>query len=318
MTLREIVVRAFTALGEPSDLPIYRFDTTTIDVAAAGWTALVDVVNQAQLELAAWKFPDGHQLRMRLNDAVAMFQTKSVTATLASVSGGLATLTGLTDGTDLYKGQLLTGGTSGASALVLSSFGAAGSTTVYLVKQSGTFTPGETVTVRDREYRWNAVAAPVNPAIQTGIPYVRASGRPLEIVSVTDVDSETDLERHLKTDTLSVVSNATGRPASFVKIPSGVRLDIWPDATYTYMVRYARGPALLAYTDADVEPEVPAQMHRALELMAIWWGYRRAQESTDAYAVKRDLDDFLRRVRTEYDLQDEYTSGQIKVYPEGR
>jgi len=47
-------------------------------------------------------------------------------------------------------------------------------------------------------------------------------------------------------------------------------------------------------------------------------GLARNLESNDAYAARKDLEDFMSKTRTEYDLQDEHAIGQIKIYPEGR
>jgi len=319
MTLEAIVTGIFTDLGEPSDLEIHDLDSAAVDPLLPGWRALVDIVNQSQLELVAWKFPNGQRLRMRLSDDFAVLQTKKVTGTVGTVvSQTILELTGLIGPADIFKGRLVVGTTSGATGLVMTSAIAVGVTTAYLLKVSGTFVAGEAVTLYQREYLWNATAAQINPALQDGIPYLATNGAPLEIISVTDTDTASDLGTNFKTDHLGIVSSAVATPASFVKIPSGVRFDVWPDAEKTYLVRYQRGPRALAYTDLAVEPEIPPQFHKALRLMGLWWGYRRMQETTDAYSVKRDLDDFLLRTKTEYDFQDEMTKGQIKFYPDGR
>ena len=93
---------------------------------------------------------------------------------------------------------------------------------------------------------------------------------------------------------------------------------MWPTSGKTFAVRYHRGPKVLTVNDAAVEPELPEQFHWAIMLHVVWWGLRRAQESNDAYATKKDLEDFMARTRTEYDLQDDIVSGQIKIYPQGR
>ncbi len=317
MTLEQIVTRIFVGLGEPSDLQIYAFGTTTVDTALPGWRTLVDVVNQSQLELSMWKFPEGHQLRMRLNEATAAFQTATLAATLNQASTGVIGFNGLAGADNALAGRLVVG--PNGTGLILASDANVSDTTLYLTKMTGTFALSEAVTIHQREYLWNAAAGVINPIVNAGvIQYRAANGVPLEVIDLVDIATETHLETTTKFVGTKVVASTVATPTSFVKIPGGVRMDSWPPAGLTYMVRYIRAPRTLAYTDVAVEPEVPPQFHRALELMGLIWGYRRAQESTDAYSAKKDLVDFLRTVRTEYDIQDDNVQGQVKFYPNGR
>ena len=108
-------------------------------------------------------------------------------------------------------------------------------------------------------------------------------------------------------------SLTVGTPTLWKRIQKGLRFEVYPEDDLEYFIRYVRGPVVM--TEPTDVPELPTQLHRGLVLYGMWWGLRRAQESSDAYSVKRDLEDFMARVRIEDDF---IISGQVKVYPNGK
>lgn len=312
MTLQEIVVQVFEALGEPSDLNPYDTDGTTILTTSSGWTKLVDAINTGCLALSAWKWPSGRQIRMRLTEDTTVFEVNQSTKVVAGGGWSSPTLTvTVADSTaNLQVGKLAVGGTSGASGYVLYSSGV----TLYLTKVSGTFLPGETVTLYQREF---VFVSGTDPRSAVGIPYTPANGVPLDIVGLHDIGNGTPLEETSKRERWLSPDSTVGTPTAFYRVPKGVVFDTWPTDGLTYVVRYQRGPKTLGYTITTEEPELPAQFHYGLVLFGTWWGLRRAQESNDAYAVKKDLEEFMLRTRTENDFQDDLVSGQVKLYPDG-
>lgn len=312
MTLQEIIVEIFEGLGEPSDLNIWDTDGVTIDPDGKGWPRLTRVVNDAAMALTMWKWPNGHQVRMRSSEAEAMIKTQVTVGAVSAWSNPTMTLSGPGITTSM-RGRLIVGATSGATGLV---WYHNLSTTMILTKITGTFVALESVSFYQRDYRFDdsTTLALTDP----GIPYLAASGRPLEVIQVIDADTGAVLDETTKTEKFSVVDSSIGSPATVARTYGGFVFDVWPTAGLTFLVRYSKGPAVLTINDATVEPDLPAQFHRGLVLYGIWWGLRRAQESNDAYATRKDLEDFMARTKTEFDIQDDNVSGQIKIYPQGR
>lgn len=314
MTLERIVVEAYEALGEPSDLSPYGATYGTIDTTSAGWARFVRIVNEAALALAMWKWPNGRQIRYRFTEDVTFMRSNSITGTLSSVSGGSVVMSGLLGGQNLYVGRYVVGGTSGATGLVLWSH----DTSLLLTKVTGTFVNGETARMYQREFAFTAVTDGYDPEVVYGIPYLVERGAPIDVIQVLDLAADTILDETVRTDRFMETPTTVGIPSAMYRVPKGFVLDVWPAEDRDYAVRYHRGPKVLTINDKDVEPELPAQFHWGLVLYVMWWGLRRAQESNDAYATKKDLEDFMARTRTEFDLQDEIVNGQIKIYPQGR
>lgn len=312
MTLQEMVVQVYEALGEPSDLNIYDTDGTTVLVTSSGWLKLVDAINTGCLQLSTWKWPNGRHIRMRFTEDTAVLEVNHQTKVVA-VGGWTSptlTVTVSDSTTNLHVGKLAVGGTSGATGYVLYSSGV----TLYLTKVSGTFVAGETVTLYQREFMFTAGT---DPRSLVGIPYTATNGVPLDIVALQDIVNGQPLEETSKRERWLSPDSTVGTPTAFYRIPLGIVFDTWPTDGLTYVVRYMRGPRKLGYTETTAEPELPSQFHYGLVLFGIWWGLRRAQESNDAYAVKKDLEEFMLRTRTENDFQDDLVSGQVKLYPDG-
>lgn len=313
MTLQEIVIDVFEQLGEPSDLSPYGATYGTVSTTSAGWIKLVGVVNRAMMAIANWKWPNGRQVRMRIPEAWSVFKANTRSGTITG-SGTSYVITGMPTGFNLLVGNMVVGATSGATGVVTWSNG----TSVVLGQIVGTFADSETVTVYQRHWRWSAQSSGYNPSTIYGIPYIAAEGAPIEIVSVTDLENQTELELTDKNTSLVVAQALVGVPTQLRVVSGGVLFDVFPEKDREFMVRYFRGPKPLTVADGAVEPELPVQFHEAIVTWCKWWGLVRGQETETAYSVKKDLEDFMARTRTEYDLQDEVAQGQVKVYPDGR
>lgn len=288
MTLAEIVEEVFEGLGNPSDLE-YTSDGTTIDTASDGWLKIVRAINDGCLALATWKFPNGRQVKLRLNEDTGFIVTSSSTQVVVDVEGRNLTLSDTP-----ISGQLIVGRTSGAFGVV----GYAAEDVAIMVRQTGVFVVGETVDLYSREFTF---------------PSPNSATNVIDVLQVTDSNGVV-LDETAKEESLITATSLTpGNPTNWKRVQKGLRFDLYPDDDLEYFIRYVRGPVTLV--NATDVPELPAQMHRGLVLYGQWWGLRRAQESSDAYSVKRDLEDFMARVRIEDDF---IISGQVKVYPEGK
>lgn len=310
MTLREIVIEIFEALGEPSDLDFWlsRPTTTsegTIDTSSPGWRRLVRVVNQATLALANWKWPSGRLIRMRFTEDIASFSTSSITSTLSTISENIGIVS--PEIPESFIGSLVIGQTSGFRAVLSWVVG----TTVQFSRMSGTPSPGETIRVVTREYRFG------NSAGSGIIPVKMTKGAPITVVEVRLGDG-TPIEETPESDRFMVPEMTETTPTGFYRVKGGFLFDRWPKDGLEFLVRYQRQPCPLSGEDEEEEPEIPIQYHYGIVLWGIWWGLRRNEESNDAYAVRKDLEDFMAKVRSEDEYLEDLVDGQIKIYPKGR
>lgn len=314
MTILNIVKEIFEALGEPSDLDFWNSTRTAANTSSVAWKRLVDVVNEGCLALSSWKWPNGRQIRMRHVEDVVYLKMNPVEGVCSGVLPSSLEMAGLADGTNLQAGKLLVGEESGATGIVLWSSG----TTLMLTGVEGSFVEGEKGKLYQREWKFETVTAGYDPETVTGIPVLTGKGAPIEVIGVYDVESGIALGETERQERYVSVGRNVVAPSSIQRIPRGFVLDTWPLEGAVVAVRFTRGPGVLGYTDTEAEPELPPQFHWGLVLWGKWWGLQRSLETNDAYAVRKDLESFMSQTRTEYDFQDEFVTGQMKAYPEGR
>lgn len=314
MTVLQIIQNVYEGLGEPSDLQ-YLDDNDNVLTASIGWHRMVDAVNTAALELSTWKFPDGRVVRFRFLEAVADLETLFQNATIVSAVTNSAiiqtTLTNTT--TNFYSGCAIKLG-SAMYRVRYSQASVAVPTQVDLMLDTNvTTTAGAAFTLSKREYLFTPQVASPFTAMPVGIAYNTTAGVPLEITNVYDMLTNSELDLIKKYDPMIAMQVSFQTPSEFYKLANGIRFDVFPDTQRRYAIRYMRGPALLDYVNTSAEPELPKQFHQAIVLHCLLWGYRRMQENNSAYSTKQDLNDMLRRIRTEYDFQGELTAHQITV-----
>jgi hypothetical protein len=313
MTQEEMIRDVFEALGEPSDLEYRDPVTGNADVTTPGWIRMSQILNEAQRKIAFHVFTDGRRMRMRSAETIGRLVTRVFTDVLAGVSGNSIVLTGAFANADTYRGFLVTGATSGASGVVFASVAPG---TLYLSALSGTFVNGETVTLYQREYSFadSNTATPFTPG---SIWFDYTNGRPVEITGIAKEDG-TELDLAESADKWTQVATTSGEPTAYKKFSGGVRFEIFPDATYYFLVRAMREPTPMVSTLTTDEPEIGQAFHRAMVLYAQWWFLMRNQETSVAYGVRRTYEDLLRQTQTELDLEARGQSGIHKFYTEGR
>lgn len=327
MTILEMVQDVFEALGEPSDLEYRDVDTLQPNTASEGWKRFMRVFNNAQTAIATWKFPEGRQLRFRSLEDVANFKTQHLEATLnpltpyiddtfllseitldnniKSYVGWLLEVPGAT--TPMYRGRITSATPDGASGFFI---------TLSPAPQHSLIAPMTGVYLYSREYFFKDVAGSIPPFIGPVVPYDGNNGMPLEVLDVEDVSHETEVTFTSRHETFIQSVPALGVPTQYYKLANGLRFDVWPEDEINYSVRYFRAPRPFG-VDTNQVCELPVNFHQCVALHALWWGYRRMQENNSAYSTKRDLDDMLRRLRTEFDLEGEFGRSQwsVKVVP---
>lgn len=324
MTLGEMVQEVFETLGEPSDLEYRDPVTLDPDITSLGWKRIVQALNAAQNAISTWKFPEGRQLRFRSLEDVATFKTSSSVVTTLMSSGDPSILIlpipsggpGYTSYVGLRAQFQLSDGTTFTTRITSASPSPHGYYAMMWPAPQNVVGAGTSVTLSTREYRFVNVNGLLPPFEAGIIPYDYLNGEPLEILNVEDISNQQSLEYNSRHEHLIDVELIQGIPGAYYKLATGVRFNIWPNDNITYAVRHMRTPKPFV-DDVNAVSELPVNFHPCIVLHASWWGYRRMQENNSAYSVKRDLDDMLRRLRTEFDLEGEFGRSQwsIKVVP---
>jgi hypothetical protein len=163
-----------------------------------------------------------------------------------------------------------------------------------------------------REYYFKNVHGQLPPFTGSIIPYDAQYGLPLEVVDVEDVTNGVKIEYNSRHESYIQSEPDIGTPGEYYKLATGLRFNVWPEEGINYTVRYFRTPKPFG-TDVNQVCELPEQFHQCVVLQALWWGYRRMQENTSAYSTKRDLNDMLRQLRTEFDLEGEFGRSQWSI-----
>jgi len=298
VNLGELIVEVYEALAEPSDLYPYTAGTTTLDMASAGALRLTSWINRAYKRIINWKFPNGQQVRFDCQEGEVFFQSMLLTGTVASATSTTAVLdTGVDAEADRYNGCLLeiTGGTGEGQMRLIVATTAGRQVTVH---EAWTTTPDDTSTyaVYKRSYRFRPSTA---TDADENIP-LSAVNEIAAIRRLTDLADLSDLGLGGRTETYTSNLLTKGTPTDYIKQGSGVVFDMAPDSARWYRLEYVRIPPDLALA-AD-EPDIPETFHEAVALYAIWWGLKRAQESGNAYATKRDIEDIMSSLKQNLEM----------------
>ncbi len=293
MTVEDLVVETFEALGEPSDLPVYTTGTTTVSLLETGTIKILKWINRAYKRILNWKFPNGSQVRFPAQSGEMFFSTKVLTGTASAGTASTITLAGTIATDDNYNGWLvhITSGTgSGQKRLIVDYT----SGLVATVDHDWDTTPDATsvFALYKRRY-WFRGASAVDLA--ENIPLSPVS----EIAAVLKVscpEDASDLPRGARIETYMANTLESGDPSSYLDLGDSIFFDIFPDTTRWYRLEYSKIVSSLAAL-AD-EPNLPESFHEPLLLFTQWIGLRRSQEWGGAYSTKRDIEDLMASLKT--------------------
>lgn len=249
---------------------------------------MLGVLNEAQVAIATWRFPDGQQLRFPgLRDWFYMQATTTTGTIGAGQTAPYATLTG--DFTGL-GGRVLVVGSEAHLMLSASGTGA--------VLESGfSFDPsGLTYTTYKKVFGvGDALTAPV--------------GDVLVVHGVYDFEAQKRLPT-FEGEAADFATISFGNQGKVRIRGKSITFDSAPSEGKFGVEVYRAPQALVALSD---ESELPPQYHEGLVFYLEHWGYVYMQETESAYGLKRDLNDFLRLRRSEDDIADDRR--EIRLVP---
>lgn len=285
MTLSEIREQIWMALGEPTDL---KPDST-------GETLLAWVVNEGQRQIASWKDPStGRHLRIQALQSEMFYYLKNEEYTVDNVKSDFPYglwFTNTTAYNDYYNGWLVkTGG--GETALVMDYSG--DSKYIHLSNWFNTAPEaGDTI------YFYRNFQKLTGPNWDHDIQ-IPLSEDLIEVLSIIDLDQGRELKK-AGPEKFPANLQSTGEPEYWWRFGDKIFYDVHVETEKWFKMEYYRMPdEMVLATD---EPEIPSIYHYAIVLWGIWWGYKRNGESSRAYSTKRDLEDYMKRVKTQADVE---------------
>lgn len=271
MQVGDMLEQIWKLLGEPTDLN---------PDSSSGRTLLLKGLNLAIKQVAAWKDPVRGWFFNYNKFRKEVFKHYSpLTNTAGSGS----------DDTDVEISSLPTGETDIAGAILSID----GEDRIIISNNGTTCTVGNAFSnsVGGKEYtlypRW----------LNLG------SYRFIEVLKVEDYDNKLQLSNASLTEDYLQDLGTIRDPQNFYRIGDRVYFDTAPEEERLYRLWLFRLPKEVT---SDVEePELPEQVHFGIILWAVYWGYQWKQEPRDAYAAQERFKDFMRSLKTEYDVKDE-------------
>lgn len=312
MTLEEVRRQIWENLGEPTDL-----DPDT-DVSYIGGPLLNWVVNEAQRQLSMWKDPIT-RMQVRFHNLFGtLYFSMSVVEGVLSQAPESETRVDLYSGgaipeTDLqrYRSWILR--INGEQRLIVD----------YDENNVATLLrPLSTLPSIGDEYklfkrhvyllRADDPWASEHVALPAEVGRLR-EGNFSEILKITDLQERVGLSKAPHGANFIRYNESTGTPRQWYRFANRVVMDQAPVEPRWYEMEYYRLPSVVSEPE-DV-PEIPEQFHYGLVLWGTEWGLRRAREADQKYSAKRDLIDFMRSTKTEWDVEFERSSdhGRMEV-----
>ena len=308
MTVEEMIIEVWEASGRFSDLNPYNDPPTnnTFDLTTSGAQRILNYLNRGYMAVTSWKYPNGRQIRFPINYSKIYFTATSKTVTIDSVPSHIV-LDASTPvpADDAYNGWFLE--TADGQRRIISDSVAA-TDAIYVSKAFDTApSAGEDLTLYHHQFKLLPGANAESPDNIT-VDFVSNFIAP-EVIH--DLTNQRTL--YLSPDKWSMIAQRTGygTPSTFFWDQQSIWFDVAPDSDIVYEMEYRRvPPALAATTD---EPQIPEPWHTPVIYWALHEVYRRHQESTEAWAVKQDLNDMMRQILTPDELVYDKMDGIMEV-----
>lgn len=346
MTLNEMILELFDNLGRPTDVcPLDTLsDNTTINPALPGYIQLRNWINQGYKAITTWRTPNGRFYRhndmidrryiqwgpralthsMNLSDPDAdkgytqdvhqiVFPSDTYYETYTPPAMVLVGIVGLGDDLEYQEVtpatlpyQSVDAGLQysqvyqqvlGADWASLAYF--TDSHTLYTLAPLPWVTPESVITVYERGISWKRFA------IQHDVLDLYA------IRSLRVIDKGHDMELASRTDNFTNNLSQVGTPNEYWREGEYLYFDRHVDQEYTLQLEYYREPYPLL--TGDQVPEIPERYHTPIVYWATYRGLLRAGENQDAYSMRGFLDQEMRSIIKETDLDIDRLEGNFRA-----
>ena len=295
MTVNDIVYDMYQSLGEPTDL-----DPSSV----SGLATMLRAVNQSIERVASWKDPiTGRFLRVPELRGEYTFQVEKPTGTwgIALPTEGAFEFTAPAELALYAEGNII----------VLDG------TSMYCYFASGTSVYTKDAVPAGLEdgftwevYRKNVFVGKVTGETPNDIDVIgdtanQVPGKFIDVMRLWDLTSSTPLSRGPKGSDYLDASYTVGQPALWTKLGNVIFFDTHLIEDKWFKMEYYKIPKQV--TTLAETPELPENLHYAVLLAGLEWGYMRSGETTEKYSIKQDLKEFFRSFKSTQDMyEDQY------------
>lgn len=125
----------------------------------------------------------------------------------------------------------------------------------------------------------------------------------IEVLKVEDYDQGVAISNADAKDVYLNRLPDIGNPGRFYRVGNRIYFDQPPEDETLFRLWVFRLPKTVS---EDTEtPELPESVHYGIILWTVYWGYQWKQEPRDAYAAQERFKNYMRSVKSEYDVKDE-------------
>jgi hypothetical protein len=299
MTLDQAVLDTWEALGEPSDLDPTDSNDNTVP-GSPGYLKLSRWIDEGLKALSTYKWPSGQRIRFRVLEKSCSFKTYYHAGNVPngqSFPWSQLMVSGI-GWTDARKNDIIR--INNETRRIVSIY--TQTNTFWVLDAPLSIDPtGDLLEIFRQKYNIT-----LNTEPQTG-----DIGTTDDIAEILDVYRTSDQSSMLQS--LRGVRNfniTLGTPGGYNKFGRAIEFDVVPMISEYYTIFYYAYPDIPNPTE---QLTLPLPFHRAVVLYAIWIGSIRSMENTTAYARKKDYDDLMSHLRTEYDLESETQTSYAQI-----
>lgn len=300
MTVQDAIIEVYEALGEPSNLNPYT--SGVFDLTKDESQKILKWLNRGQHVVMNYKFPNGRRVTFRANEGKVLFRSRVVeldvlaaTSTTIQLDNSGDTLHSAADSAvDMLNNWVIkvTNGTGEGQTRYIVDYN--NSTWDATVSEAWDTTPDATSTVEvSKAAQFFRSSSDFD--VDFNIPVARNDL--YTVLKITDINSRRPLGVVDRTENFPGNWVSRGQPSAYYVYDDRIEFDKAPDEERWYLIEYRKvANEVSAATD---EFFVPPPWDEAIVLWAMQRGYRLAQESDDAYATKRDFEDFMLKTQEE-------------------
>jgi hypothetical protein len=310
MTVEDMLVDVWEQLGEDTTLDPYN-EAGDVDITTSGAVKCLGWLNRAYYKVTNWKLRDNSYLRFRaLYGAATVTMKEKADLTVTGSDVNSVTVSEF-DHVEVNVPAVLVR-SDDLRVLTVGETAGVGTVTFTLIGNPFSVTAGDTLRMLRNDYGWIEGAFTPTESEYGTVTFPGASNL-ITVQRLTDItENGFVLDQGFTTDSYySSAPYATGIPRRYNPTANGVLFDKPIEGSRTYLLDFYKLPDSLTAL-ADV-PAIPAPFQEAMVLWATWWGLRRRQEYTSAYATKRDLDDMMENTVKQGDFEFDRVSGQMII-----
>ena len=314
MTLAEIRLRVWSALGEPENL------NPGTDDQYNGGPLLTWVANEGQRQVAKWKDKQTNK-PVLISDLYAglNFSTFFTLEVIAAVNNTTTpysvTLTSSLPTDDVFNDWIVEGynGTAIGEKRIVTDY--TGTTRIIYLSDAFITTPtiGDVVWLYKRFEKLlpaTSADAAYHIALPTASDSAQNVGNLLQVLSIVDLIDKAEVTPAPRVEKYSAALTDDGVPSTWYMYGNRIYFDVGVKTYRTYHMEYYRTPTDMV-ADGDL-PDIPEIYHWAICLWGMWWGYKDMLESSMAYSTKLDFEDEMRRTTGQNEIRKERLDMKVR------